>query len=145
MSRRNDDPNPITIFVLGVLAVIVLGFLVVGSCWAVPQYNVYQQEKSGEAEFKKAEQNRRITVEEAQAELDASDLIRQADVIRAEGIAEANRIIGGSITDEYLRWRFIEGLHDGNSEVIYVPTEANLPILEAGRLAALSDDVIIQP
>ena len=47
------------------------------------------------------------------------------------GIAEANKIIAGSITTEYIRYKFIEGLNDGNTEVIYVPTEANLPILEA--------------
>ena len=134
---NEEVAGPIVTFVLGLLAVIILGFLVVGSCWAIPQYNVYEQEKSGEAEFKKAEQNRRITVEEAQAELDASALVAEADVIRAQGIADANEIIGGSITEEYLRWRFIEGLHDGSSEIIYVPTEANLPILEAGRFGSI--------
>lgn len=30
--------------------------------------------------------------------------------------------------------KWVKGLTDGSSEVIYVPTEANLPILEAGRI-----------
>lgn len=55
----------------------------------------------------------------------------EIEVARAKGIAEANEIIAESITDGYLHYRFIEGLNDGNTEVIYVPTEANLPILEA--------------
>lgn len=55
----------------------------------------------------------------------------EIEVERAKGIAEANEIIAESITDGYLHYRFIEGLNDGNTEVIYVPTEANLPILEA--------------
>ena len=36
-----------------------------------------------------------------------------------------------SLTPEYIKWKWVEGLHDGSSEVIYVPTETNLPILEA--------------
>lgn len=55
----------------------------------------------------------------------------EIEVERAKGIAEANEIIAESITDGYLHYRFIEGLNDGNTEVIYVPTETNLPILEA--------------
>jgi len=55
----------------------------------------------------------------------------EIEVARAKGIAEANVIIAESISDGYLHYRFIEGLNDGNTEVIYVPTEANLPILEA--------------
>jgi len=57
--------------------------------------------------------------------------LAEAEVIRAGGIAKANEIIGKSITKEYLKYLFIEGLNDGNTEVIYVPTEANLSILEA--------------
>jgi prohibitin 1 len=55
----------------------------------------------------------------------------EIEIERAKGVAQANEIIAGSITEGYLHYRFIEGLNDGNTEVIYVPTEANLPILEA--------------
>jgi len=55
----------------------------------------------------------------------------EIEVERAKGIAEANKIIAESISDGYLHYRFIEGLNDGNTEVIYVPTETNLPLLEA--------------
>ncbi len=55
----------------------------------------------------------------------------EIEIERAKGIAEANKIIAESISEGYLHYRFIEGLNDGNTEVIYVPTEANLPLLEA--------------
>ncbi len=70
-------------------------------------------------------------MQEAEAMTESAKLKAEAEVIRAAGIAEANKIIGESISEEYIRYKFVEGLNDGNTEVIYVPTEANLPILEA--------------
>jgi regulator of protease activity HflC (stomatin/prohibitin superfamily) len=57
----------------------------------------------------------------------------EIEIARAKGAAEANRIIAGSITPEYIQYLWVQGLNDEHSEVIYVPTEANLPILEALR------------
>ena len=54
-------------------------------------------------------------------------------VTRAEGVAKSNRIIGDSINENYLRYRWIEGLQSNEKQVVYVPTEANLPIMEASR------------
>ena len=116
----------VTVFsVIGVL--IVLSVLLFG----IPTYNVWQKGLNGKAQLAEADWNRQIAIREAEAELESSKLKSQADVIRAGGIAEANKIIAGSISEEYLKYKFIEGLNDGNTEVIYVPTEANLPILEA--------------
>ena len=53
-----------------------------------------------------------------------------------EGVVqEANEIIGESLkeNEEYLKYLWVKGLQDGSSEVIYIPTEANMPILEAGK------------
>lgn len=66
-------------------------------------------------------------------ELEAAKLDAQIEITKAEGIAEANAVIAESITDEYLKYKFIEGLNDGYTEVVYVPTEANIPILEVNR------------
>jgi regulator of protease activity HflC (stomatin/prohibitin superfamily) len=112
-----------------VLIIVVLGLFM----WGIPKYKVYSRELNGKAQLKEAEWSRKIAVQEAEAEKDSASLKAEAEVIRAKGIAEANRIIAGSITEGYLKYRFIEGLNDGNSEVIYVPTEANLPVLEAVR------------
>lgn len=62
----------------------------------------------------------------------------EIEVARAQGVAKSNEIIAGSITESYLRYRWIEGLQTNQMMVIYVPTEANLPIMEAGRWGEIS-------
>lgn len=57
----------------------------------------------------------------------------EIEVARAEGAAKSNRIIAESITESFLRYRWIDTLQTNQKVVIYVPTEANLPILEASR------------
>ena len=57
----------------------------------------------------------------------------EIEVARAEGAAKSNLIIANSITENYLRYKWVESLKSSNMQVVYVPTEANLPILEAGR------------
>jgi hypothetical protein len=116
----------------------VLGFIIfciAAGMWGCPQYRVYDQKKTGEAALKKAEFERRTMVETARAKKDAAKFEAAAEIERAKGVAEANRIIGDSLkgNDAYLRYLWIQGLQDGSSETIYVPTEANLPIMEATR------------
>ncbi|MDE5963158.1 MAG: hypothetical protein K2G58_03885 [Alistipes sp.] len=96
-----------------------------------PSYNVWQQEMAGKAEFAKAEQNRRIRIEEAKANLEAEKLNAQAEIERAKGAAEAIRIENGSITPTYIQYLWVRQQNNVPSKVIYIPTEANLPILEA--------------
>ena len=59
----------------------------------------------------------------------------EIEVARAEGVAKSNEIIAGSITEGYLRYRWIEGLQTNQMQVVYVPTEANLPIMESMRFS----------
>ena len=72
---------------------------------------------------------------EAKAKQDSARELAAAEVERAKGVAQANKIIGDSLqgNEDYLRYLWIQSLENGKSEVIYVPTEANLPILEASR------------
>lgn len=112
---------------IGVILLATLGF------WGCPQYRVWQQSKEGEAELKRAEQNRQIKIQEAMAAKESASMLAQADTIRAHGIARSNQIIGQSLTEAYLHWFWIDNI-DKSDNVIYVPTEANLPIMEAGRL-----------
>lgn len=121
-------------FVVAGIGILVLA-LILGIFWAFPVYTVWQQGKSGEAELMRAKQNRQIRIQEAEAEKEAAIALAAAEVERAKGVAEANEIIGKSLKDNeaYLRYLWVIGLQDGSSEVIYVPTEANLPILEATR------------
>lgn len=115
-----------------VFAVCVLIAL---SLYGCPKYNVWQQGLAGQAELAKAEQNRKIAVQEAEAKKESAKALAEAEVIRAEGVAKANKIIGESLrnNESYLRYLWINSLNDNRQNVIYVPTEAGLPILEAGK------------
>ena len=114
---------------VGLVAVITaLAFI-------MPWYNVWSQEMEGKAEFAKAEQNRKIKIEEARANLEAEKLNAQAEIERAKGAAEAIRIENGSITPTYIQYLWVRQQNNlNNKTVIYIPTENNLPVLEASRL-----------
>ncbi len=120
------------------IALAVIGGVTYAGCAGYPEYRVWSAGKLGEAELKRAEQNRQIKVLEAQAELDSAKLKAQSEIERAKGVAEANKIIADGLNghEEYLRYLWIEKVAGGNvaREVIYVPTESNLPILEAGKM-----------
>lgn len=119
---------------LGVLVVAAIVVLVVAMAFIRPWYNVWSQEMEGKAEFAKAEQNRKIKIEEAKANLEAEKLNAQAEIERAKGAAEAIRIENGSITPTYIQYLWVrQQANLSNKTVIYVPTETNLPILEASR------------
>lgn len=127
----------------GVGAAIILGVLglavVAGILRAFPTYNVYRKQMDGRAAYEEAVQNRRIRVLEAQAALDAARLTAQAEVERARGTNEANRIMAESLggPENYLRWAYIDMLRETadqqDRQIIYIPTEAGMPILEAGQ------------
>ena len=110
-------------------------FLFLGGFVGCPYYNVWQQEMSGKAEFAKAEQNRKIRIEEAKANLESEKLNAQAEVERAKGAAEAIKIENGAITPTYIQYLWVrqQNLSGSNNKIIYIPTETGLPILEAGR------------
>lgn len=123
---------------LGLFSIFCI-FVLIGFAWGFfalgRQYDVWAQAKEGEAELAKAESNRQIKTLEAKASMESAKHLAEAEIIRAKGVAEANRIIGDSLAgnEAYLRYLWIHGLADGRNQVIYVPTEANLPILEASR------------
>lgn len=125
-----EDWKIVTLWIIGIAFFLSLIF---GGMWGCPKYNVWQKELSGKAKLKEAEWSRQIEIKEAQAELEAANYKMQTDSTRAEGVAIANKIIAESLTQEYIQWRWVEGLHDGSSETIYIPTEANIPIMEANR------------
>ena len=121
--------------VLGTVVVWAIMIVVFGGLYGCPRYNVWQQEMSGKAEFAKAEQNRRIKIEEAKANLEAEKLNAQAEVERAKGAAEAIKIENGSITPAYIQYLWVRQQNNLNDKtVIYIPTETNLPVLEASRV-----------
>ncbi|MBO5748125.1 MAG: hypothetical protein J6V60_07320 [Muribaculaceae bacterium] len=117
-----------------ILAVVGAVVVLASLFFIIPWYNVWQQEMSGKAEFAKAEQNRKIKIEEAKANLEAEKLNAQAEIERAKGAAEAIRIENGSLTPTYIQYLWVRQQSNLNDKtVVYIPTEGNLPILEATR------------
>ena len=135
----NITPKLIKGALWGVAGIVLL---VVAMAFIRPWYNVWSQEMGGgKAEFAKAEQNRKIKIEEAKANLEAEKLNAQAEIERAKGAAEAIRIENGSITPTYIQYLWVRQQSDlSDKTVIYVPTETNLPILESTRRLSLSNE-----
>lgn len=139
-NHQQVDITPST-FKLIVLAIIVLILAIAAWAFVRPWYNVWSQEMEGKAEFAKAEQNRKIKIEEARANYEAEKLNAQAEIERAKGAAQAIKIENGSITPTYIQYLWVRQQADkANKTLIYVPTEGNLPILEASRLNQLNGD-----
>jgi regulator of protease activity HflC (stomatin/prohibitin superfamily) len=121
-----------TIFLI-VLAVVVL---IVWTLFLQPIWRVWASQKQGEADLQQAHKEQQIQVSKAQGRLDAAKLNKEAAVIEAEAVAAQIEKIGTNLKehDLYLKWQWIKMMEERpESSVIYVPTEANLPILEAGK------------
>lgn len=115
------------------LVFALVAFIIGGMAVGVPIYNVWKAEKHGEASLAEAREDRLIEIEEARAELESAKLRAQAEVERAKGMAEAMEIEGGVLTEQYIHYLWVRQNDFDNATTIYVPTESNLPIMEAGR------------
>lgn len=125
-NNRNEKNNSVLIGVLITMGIVlVLAFLLFG----MPMYRVWAANYNGKAILVKAEQTRQVLVTQANAELEAAKA-------RAEAIA-----IVGEAAQKFPEYRqqefmgaFAEALREGKmQQIIYVPTEANIPVMEAGR------------
>lgn len=130
-SQRRPIPyiNTIMVSLVGLFLLVVLGMV------GCPMYSVYKARKEGEAVLAHAQSSREVQVAEAKAKMESASLLAQADTLRAHGVARSNEIIGISLKDNeaYLRWLWIDNMNNTQNQVVYVPTEAGVPILEAGR------------
>ncbi len=110
--------------------------------FGLPLYNVWQQEMAGKAEMAKAEQNRKILIEEAKARLEAEKLNAQAEVERARGMAEAMKLENGTLNTTYNQYLFIrtlEKLADKGDlpQIIYMPAEGLVPVMDVSKKTAV--------
>ena len=138
MNNRYSSPEYAEVLKKSLWIVLAVALLGVAMAFIIPWYNVWSQEMEGKAEFAKAEQNRKIKIEEARANLEAEKLNAQAEVERAKGAAEAIRIENGSITPTYIQYLWVRQQSDlSDKTVIYIPTETNLPLLESTRFNRL--------
>lgn len=123
-----------------------VGLFIVGlAClvmWGCPHYHVYQQGMSGAAKLKEAESSRQILTQEAHAKYESAKDLAKAEIERAKGVAEANKIIGEGLKNnhEYLIYLWVHAMAEQGHQIIYVPTEGGLPILEAGRFQKMVSD-----
>lgn len=123
-------PRTIISIVVSMMAVIVISMAI------YPQYGVYAQRKEGEALLAHAQYSKEVAVAEAKAKMESASLLAEAEVTRAGGVARANKIIGDSLKENeaYLRYLWVNNLENtSNNAVIYIPTEAGMPIMEAGH------------
>lgn len=123
------------------ISIVVVLALIAAAMFILPQWNVWRADLAGKAALAEAENARQVAVEEARAQLEAAKFRADAEVERARGVAEANEIIAGGLggPEGYLRYLWIQQLGENNQDVIYIPTEAGVPILEAGRIPPLTE------
>ena len=141
------------------LIIFIIMITTMSSCGGCREY-IRQQEMmdkkaKGEGDLLEAESSKKIQIESARGENEAANMKAEAkikrakaeneamiiqaegwakaEIKRAEGIAEANKIIGSSLRDnpEYIKYLQIEAILNSKGSKIYIPTEAGLPILEA--------------
>lgn len=70
--------------------------------------------------------------EQKKFELQQAQKDAEIEVARAQGAAQAQKIIRETLSDSYLHYLWIRTLNE-NPNVIYVATEANLPIFKASK------------
>lgn len=120
LSNKNNNP------LIGGVVMIVCFVIAAGIAFGYPNYLVWEQGKQGEAALAKATQDRQIKVQEAEAEMEA-----------ASKQAEANKVLGESVREypEAMEQKWVEAIAHTQNQVIYLPTEASVPITESGRMA----------
>lgn len=126
---------------------IIIGLLITLGMTSCYDFNREQKEKdavtAGKSILFKAEFSKKAKVEQAKADFESAKLEADTRLIESEANAkskliEANakskaiEVVGNALkrNPEYLKFQMIEGMYRYKSnKTIYVPTEANLPII----------------
>lgn len=116
-------------------AVVALGVSLSGCGAIYPPWKVYVAENEGKAALAEAMSSKQVAVQTAKAKMESAQYEATAEATRAQGAANAIKITGAALqaNPEYLRYLYVNNLATSKDQIIYVPTEAALPILEAGR------------
>src|SRR6478735_1526208 len=91
--------------------VIIMAIIIVfvASMWIYTKYNIYEKGAEGQAMLAHEQSAKEVPVAEAKAKMESAELLAQAEVARAKGVAQANTIIGDSLksNEAYLRYLWI--------------------------------------
>lgn len=127
MNKNVKDGLILVAFIFGGL--FLFGAVGSGAMIAYGHLNVHLKRLSGQAAYAHSESERKVLVSQAEAELESAKL-------RAEAI----KIVGEMAKQfpEYREQEFIGAFGDALKsdkidQIIYVPTEANIPIIERKR------------
>ena len=71
-------------------------------------------------------------VQQKQFELEQAVKDAEIEVARARGAAQSQEIVRSTLSDSYLQYLWIKTLNE-NPNVIYVATEANLPLFKGAK------------
>ena len=131
MSDPKTDHEAAKYWLTRIVIAIVIGITIntIFTMAIKPVWTVWQQGLMGQAALKKAEQEKLILIEQAKAEVEAAT--HRAKAIEIVGAAAAKY-------PEYRLQEFMGAFADALQsdkidKMIFVPTEAQIPILEAGR------------
>jgi regulator of protease activity HflC (stomatin/prohibitin superfamily) len=126
---------------------ITVGLLIAVSFTSCYDFDRDQTEKdavtAGKSILFKAEFSKKAKVEQAKADFESAKLEADTRLIEAEASAKAKlieasararaiNVVGSALKSnpEYLKFQMIEGMYRYKSDkIVYVPTEANLPII----------------
>ena len=119
--------------IIGIIAGAIALFL--ASLFILPAINRYNKILNAQTELNAQQYLRQVAIATAEAKNESAKFEAEAEITRAGGVAQANKIIGESLTNNeaYLRYLFVNNLEHTQNQVIYIPTEAGLPVLEAGK------------
>lgn len=125
------------LFLIAAVAALAIG---TSGCGVVmrtfnPEAKTYLARIDGEAQLAESNAAKQVAVQTAKAKSESAVFEKAAEITRAEGAAAAIKITGEALQThpEYLRYLYVNNLASSKDQIIYIPTEAGLPILEAGR------------
>lgn len=119
--------NPIKITIISTASLIVLAGLILG----VPSYGRYQRLQNENNQTRVND----IQIAQTQQLVKVQQQKAQIQIAQAQGIAQAQKIISNSLTNQYLQYEAIEAqkseINSPNHTIIYVPSGDNgIPLVQ---------------
>ena len=132
-NHSSDSDLSVSSLIVWLIIIGLASGALVFAVWVFPQIGIYYATSKGRAALMEAESTRQVRVLESKAKNDAAAYEAEAEVARAKGVAEANKIIGDSLKDNprYLQYLWITGIQEGSEKgnvTVYLPTEGGMPV-----------------